>query len=130
MLFLLFHATNLFLCGHEWVKRLSSEALHPFICALRHQRVEHSSPPLHVPYSLQHNFYSYSRQGIEKPGGWDECLQKETHRTTPNILFSRSAHRCCNTTAYPKIQLNTCAIHDSYKSGNKVNFNICSVVTK
>lgn len=54
------HARNLFVCGHEWVKRLSGKKPHAFICTQRYQRVERTSPPLHVPYSLQHNFYSYS----------------------------------------------------------------------
>ena len=38
LLLLLSHATNLFLCGHERVKRLSGETTHAFIWTQRHQR--------------------------------------------------------------------------------------------
>lgn len=38
LLLLLSHATNLFLCGHEWVKRLSGETTHAFTWTQRHQR--------------------------------------------------------------------------------------------
>lgn len=83
VLVLVSHAcANIFLCGHERVKRLSGEALRASSCTKMHQRVEHSSPPLHVPYSLQCKFYSYStrhRKGLV--GGTDACRQK-THRTS------------------------------------------------
>lgn len=96
LLFLLLHATNLFLCGPERVKWLSSDVLGAFI------QYVHSSPPLHVPYSLQ------QRLLLRRTAWWVGWMPaKEAHRSTPSILSLTSAPRCCNTTAYPRIQVNT-----------------------
>lgn len=129
LLLLLFRATNFFLCGHERVKRLSGETPHVLICTQRNQRAEHSSPPLHVPYSLQQNFYSYSTRHrkawwvVEMPAKGD--TQNNQH---PVQCVCTQVLQHCSTAKNTTWHI--CAICDGYESGNKVNFIICSVVTK
>lgn len=124
LLFLLLfvHATNLFLCGHEWVKRLSG--LDALCLHVVHRVIKEWSARLnllcmfHTVCTSSSSFYSYSTkaQKKKKEGWWVGCLQEETHRTTRDILFDTSAHRCCKTR--PDTCVLTC---DGYQWINKVS---------
>lgn len=57
-----------------------------FICTQRHQRVERSSPPLHVPYSLQH-FYSYSTRQNSLVGSTNACKRRHTEQPPTSCVI-------------------------------------------
>lgn len=111
-----FCATNLFLCGHEWVKRLSGETPQAFICTQKHQRAAHSSPPLHVPYSLQHSLYSYStRRRKSLVGSSDAC--KRRHTEQPPTSCSIRLHTGAATQQHgKKTRPNTCVLYVTVQS--------------
>lgn len=75
---LLFHVTNLFLCGHERVQRRSGEALHASMCLLCMFQTVCSTT------------FARTARG---PGKAWWALEKTHTRSTPNILCSASAQR-------------------------------------